>query len=127
KGDPVTHSISEDSTIGELLETPNGEEVLGQLFNPESLGMSQEGLEEMRKFILPLPIGRLVAFSGGAMPEEMLRGIIAAVNGEEVEILEEQSANSAGEYRYDLEKVKLGALLKDPEAVAILESYAEGI
>lgn len=127
KGDPAEHKISGNSTIAELLDTPNGEEVLGQLFNPEALGMSAEALDEMRKFILPLPIGRLVAFSGGAMPEEMLRGIIAAVNGEEVEIMEDQSVNSAGEYRYDLAKVKLGALLKDPEAVAILESYAEGI
>lgn len=77
--------VTRNSTVGDLLVDPATQPVITQILKAQNpfgtLGDTGDAAEMMEALMRYLPLRALVAFSGGAMSEEHLEGMISQLNG----------------------------------------------
>ncbi|TXK83982.1 glycoside hydrolase family 3 C-terminal domain-containing protein [Paenibacillus sp. N3.4] len=80
----IKRTYTRNSTLGDIMEDPKGAAIVHELVKNSPLGavasVNKETSEMMEAMIKSLPLRGLIAFSGGAMTDEMLEGLLGLVN-----------------------------------------------
>lgn len=80
----IKRTYTRNSTLGDIMEDPKGAAIVHELVKNSPLGAvasaDKETPEMMEAVIKSLPLRGLVAFSGGAMTDEMMEGLLGLLN-----------------------------------------------
>ncbi|WP_082360639.1 beta-glucosidase family protein [Bacillus sp. FJAT-28004] len=123
----IVPTFNRNTTMGALMSDPRTIPVLLELQSKMPQTVSSEAVsgEMMMAMMRYLPLRALLPFSGGAMNEETLSGMLEQLRSA-VSNDEQPAMNEAKEIAFN-ENSKLGDLLSNEAATAVLEKHLSGI